>query len=319
MMNEPIVTVLMPAYNAERYIKVAIDSVLCQTFTDFELLIINDGSTDSTQKIISHYEDKRIVSLYTEHEGISHALNTGLKHAKGKYVARFDADDICLPERISRQIGFLETHPDYVLAGSDAEYIIDTGEFLFDFKCIAHSHDEIMQKLYFYCPFIHSGVMYRKDAVVNAGGYPEHAHQFEDYLLWVRLAKSGKLYNIPEPLIKVRFNPSSVTMDEKWRGRKFRRLKREIIQRGAVTPIEGKKLFAIIEQQDSLKIKHSAYYALCGKKFLANNYQPAKARELIKKAIANHPYRWDNYALMVISFFPEKMIRWLHKLSPNRL
>jgi len=319
MMNEKIVTVLMPAYNAERFIGEAICSVLVQTFIDFELLIINDGSTDKTENVIRHFTDKRIVLINKIHAGISQALNTGLKNAKGKYIARFDADDVCFPERLEKQVNFLATHPDYLLTGSDAEYMLETGEFLFNFKCIAHSHHQIMQKLYFYCPFIHSSVMYRKNAVMQAGGYPEHAHQFEDYLLWVKLAKSGKLYNIPESLIKVRFNPASVTIDEKWRGKNFRRIKRKIIKRGDVTMFEGNKLLAILKQQNKEQIKQSAYYALCGKKFLANNYQPVKAREQIKKAITIHPYRWDNYALLVASYFPEKIIRWLHKLSPNRL
>ncbi len=319
MTREPAVTILMPVYNAERYIKTAIDSVLCQTFTDFELLIVDDGSSDSTKDIIHTYDDKRMVAIEKTHQGISHALNAGLRHARGKYIARFDADDICFPERIEKQVGFLNAHPEYILAGSDAEYIIDTGEFLFDFQCIAHSHEEIMEKLYFYCPFIHSSVMYLKSSVRDAGGYPEDAHQFEDYLLWIQLAQSGKFCNIPEPLIKVRFNPSSATIDEKWRGKRFRRLKREIIRRGSVTRREGNELLAIIKQQDSQQIKQGAYYALCGKKFLANNYQPDKAREQIRKAIATHPYRWDNYALMAVSYFPEKLIRWLHHLSPNKI
>jgi glycosyltransferase involved in cell wall biosynthesis len=319
MTNEVTVTVLMPAYNAARYISEAICSVLSQTFADFELLIINDGSTDETQNIIGHFTDKRIVLINKIHQGISQALNTGLKNAKGKYIARFDADDICFPERLEKQVNFLEKHPEYVLTGSDAKYILETGEFLFDFKCIAHSHEEIMQKLYFYCPFIHSSVMYKKNAVTQSGGYPEHAHQFEDYLLWIRLAKSGKLFNIPEALIKVRFNPASVTIDEKWRGKNFRRIKKKVIHRGHVTMQESNKLLTIIKQQNNEQIKQGAYYALCGKKFLANNYQPAKARVQIKKAITIQPYRWDNYALLMLSYFPEKIIRLLHKLSPNRL
>jgi glycosyltransferase involved in cell wall biosynthesis len=319
MMNEVIVTVLMPAYNAEPYIRDAIDSVLNQTFMDFELLIINDGSIDKTEDIIKDFADKRIVLVNKAHEGLSKALNTGIKRAKGKYIARFDADDICFAERLQKQVTFLDAHADHLITGSDAEYMIETGEFLFHFKCIAHTHDEIISKLYFYCPFIHSSVMFRKDAVTMAGGYPEQAHQFEDYLLWIKLSNSGKLHNIPEPLIKVRFNPSSVTIDERWRGKHFRLIKKRIIQRGHVTMEEGNQLLAIINKQNIEEIKKGAYYALCGKKFLANNYQPAKAREQIKKAITVYPYRWDNYALIMLSYFPEKIIKWLYKLSPNKV
>ncbi len=319
MTNNVSITVLMPAYNAQNYIGEAIHSVLQQTYTHFELLIINDGSTDGTKNIINSFDDERIVLINKNHEGVSAALNYGLMHAKGKYIARFDADDVCVSDRLQNQIVFLESHPEYVLTGSDAEYMLENGEFLFSFKCIAHEYDEIFRKLYFYCPFIHSSVMYRKDTVIEAGGYSEHAHHFEDYFLWTQLAKKGKLHNIPKPLIKVRFNAASVTIDEKWRGNKFRNLKRKIIHRGSITPQEGEQLLTIIKEQNSEEIKKAAYYALCGKKFLANNYQPEKARKQIREAINILPLRVDNYALLMASYLPEKIIRWLHKLSPNRL
>jgi len=158
------------------------------------------------------------VLINKDHEGIAAALNIGLKLAQAPYIARFDADDICLPQRLEKQFNFLEDHPDYVLVGSDAEYMLENGDFLFSFLCIAHSNDEVQNNLYVYCPFIHSAVMYKREDVIKAGGYNAHAHNFEDYLLWSNLAKTGKMQNLREPLIKVRLNASSVTIDEKWRG-----------------------------------------------------------------------------------------------------
>jgi glycosyltransferase involved in cell wall biosynthesis len=314
------VSVLMPAYNAGEYIYESITSVLNQTYHDFELVIINDGSTDNTLDVIRSFSDRRIILItYEENKGIAAALNVGLQLAKGAYIARFDADDICFPNRIQQQVNFLNYHPDYVIVGSDAEYIVANGDPLFSFQCLGHSHEEIMKSFYFYCPFIHSSVMYRKEAVIKAGGYSLHAHSFEDYLLWTQLVEAGKLANIPEALIKVRFNPSSVTIDEKWRGENFRKLKRSIIKRGSITVKEGEKLSGIIRSQDVPKIKQGSYYALCGKKFLTDNYQPTKAREQVSKAIRVHPFRLDNYALLLASYFPEKFIRWLHQRSPNRL
>jgi glycosyltransferase involved in cell wall biosynthesis len=313
------VSVLMPAYNAGDYIQQAIESVLCQTYADFELIIVNDGSTDATSNVISLFKDERIVTINRKHEGIASALNTGLQHATGELIARFDADDICFPDRLETQVSFLNSHPDHVVVGSDAEYILANGDHLFNFKCIGHTHEEIKRCFYFYCPFIHSSVLYRKELVVRAGAYSLHAHSFEDYLLWTRLIKIGKLVNIPEALIKVRFNPSSITIDEKWRGENFRKLKRSIIKSGSITEKEGEKLNSIIQSQDIPKIKEGSYYALCGKKFLTDNYQPARAREQVTKAIRVHPYRLDNYALLIASYFPEKVLRWLHEKSPNRL
>ena len=312
-MLKPGVTVLMPAYNAAGYIAEAIGSVLQQSFTDFELLIVDDGSSDNTVFMIRQFNDPRIRLLQQERKGIGAALNTGLQSARGCYVARFDADDICLPQRLQRQYDFLESNSHYVLAGCDAEYIAEAGDHLFDFICPAHSHEEIMKQLYSSCPFIHSGVMYRKDIVLQAGGYPVHAHNFEDHLLWIQLAGRGLYHNIPEQLIKVRFNPGSATIDERWRGHRFASLKKKILQQGFVTVAEGQELQTIIQSQDSQKIKGGAYYALCGKKFLLDNHQPPKARSHLARAITYYPMRLDNYALYLLSFFPQSFIHWLHR------
>jgi len=318
-MHKPAITVLMPAYNAGKYIGEAIASVLQQTFADFELLIVNDGSTDNTLDVISSFNDERIVVIHQSNKGVAEALNTGLKQARGTYIARFDADDVCYPERLQKQYDFLISHPDYVLVGSDADYILEDGDFLFHFKCIAHTHAGVMDKLYFYCPFIHPAVMYPKDVVIEADGYSSDAHNFEDYLLWTNISKSGKMGNLPEALIKYRLNPSSVTIDERWRGKRFRDLKRMAIKRGAITIAEGNEILAIIKKQDTRKIKEGSYHALSGKKYLAENYQLSKARAHIKKAIGLHPLRWDNYLLYAVSYLPVKLILWLHKLSPNKL
>lgn len=313
------ITVLMPAYNAGKYIHEAISSVLEQSYQNFELLIINDGSTDDTISVVMSFNDPRIVLVNKEHQGIAGALNTGLRLSDTYYIARFDADDICMPQRLEKQFDFLEDHPDYVLVGSDAEYMIEDGDFLFNFKCIAHSNEEVQNNMYVYCPFIHSSVMYKRDEVIKAGGYDAHAHHFEDYLLWTNLAKAGKLQNLRESLIKVRFNPASITIDEKWRGERFRELKRQATTRGSITEEEGNEILSIIKQQDVGKVKEGAYHALCGKKFLADNYQPAKARGHMRKAIGIRPMRLENYLLYAVSFFPETFIVWLHKQSPNRL
>jgi glycosyltransferase involved in cell wall biosynthesis len=321
----PKITVLMPAYNAGKYIAEAIRSVLDQSFADFELLIVDDGSSDNTLEIILGFADPRIRLLTQVNTGVAAALNTGLAAAKGVYIARFDADDICLPERLSRQSLFLDGHPSYLVTGSDAEYISENGEHLFDFRCPGHSHKEILKNLYRICPFIHSGVMYRKLPVLEAGGYSPLAHNFEDYFLWVRLASrgenrtGGKFSNLPESLIKVRINPDSVTIDEKWRGRQFRRLKKEIIRRGVITEAEGAELLTIIRRQEVRKVKEGAYHALCGKKFLADNYHPSKARWHVSRAIHANPMRMDNYAILVVSFLPEKFIKWLYRRIPGKI
>lgn len=316
--NQPEVTVLMPVFNASKYLDEAIVSILNQTFTDFEFLIINDGSTDNSLEIIQQYADIRIRVINQKNTGVAIALNNGLSLATGTYICRFDADDICEPERIEKQLNFLKHNPEYCIVGSDATYILENGEYLFNYKCPGHLHEEIVNKIYLHCPFIHSAVMYNKDIVLEAGAYSPFAHNFEDYLLWVNLAKKGKMKNLPDPFIKVRFNPASVTIDEKWRSKRFRKLKKNIITRGTITEEEGNELGSIIKSQDTRKIKEGSYHALCAKKFLVDNFQPKRALEHIRKAIAIHPLRLDNYGLLLISILPEKTIMLIYKIMKRK-
>lgn len=314
-MNEIQVSVLMPAYNTEKYIGEAIQSVLDQTFTCFELLIVNDGSTDGTEAIIHSFRDPRIVLINQPNGGVSKALNTGLRHARAKYIARFDADDICCPDRLDIQFAFMEANPDYVLVGSNAEYIDMHGEHIFSYQCAGYSNDEIHSLSINRCPFLHVAVMYHKRPVIDAGGYDENAHSFEDHLLWAKLIQKGKVCNLPERLVIVRFNPESLTIDEKWRGKRFNQLKYEAIQKGTITKNEGDEILAIIRQQDISSIKKGSYYSLLAKKYLWNNYDPQKARKNVQQLIKACPLKPEAYILLALSFFPAQLVRMIYRMN----
>ena len=313
-LNDPKVTVLMPAYNAEKYIAEAITSVLEQSFTDFELLIINDGSTDDTERIIRSFTDPRIVLISQENRGVSAALNFGLTHARASYIARFDADDICHRNRLRIQYEFINTYPEYSIVGSAADYIDAEGHYIFKHHPVAHLNEEIHQLKYSVCPFIHSSVMYKKEVIVNYGGYNEHAYTYEDHFLWVNILAKEKACNLSRALIKVRLNPESITIDEKWHSRKFLSIKYSTLRNQAITAAEGNTLYHISGKNHSRKVKEGAYYALCAKKFLINNYQPEKARSNLVRAISLHPLRLDNYLIYSVSYLPERFIMWLHKI-----
>lgn len=173
----------MPVYNGEAYLREAMDSVLRQTYADFEFLVVNDGSTDQTEAIVLSYHDPRIRLISQPNGGVARALNTGLREAAGTYIARFDADDICRPERLARQSAFMASHPGYVIVGSDADYIDEEGEFLFRYVNEVYTDEAIRESVKVRCPFIHSSVLYKKDEILALGGYNEHAHNFEDHLL----------------------------------------------------------------------------------------------------------------------------------------
>lgn len=310
---DPKITVLMPAFNAARYIGKAVQSVLNQTFTDFELLIINDGSTDETEKIIRSFGDERIRLINQSNQGIAAALNMGLMNANAPLIARFDADDICMPERLYVQYGFLHTHPDHLIVGSDADYIDMDGNYVFSCRLPAHTNEEIQGLAFRVCPFIHSAVMYRKEPVMKIGGYDTHAYAFQDHLLWTKVIKTGNAFNLSQKLVQVRLNPESISIDEKWRTKRYREIKYRSIQRGAMTEEEGRELLSILKEQNNTRIKEGSYYSLLGKKYLWDNHQPEKARVNLKKAIRIHPGRLDSYAIMALSFFPKEFINWIYK------
>jgi glycosyltransferase involved in cell wall biosynthesis len=316
--DTPKITVLMPAYNAGKYIADAIRSVLEQSFTDFELLIVNDGSTDDTADVINSFTDPRIVMIHQDNKGVSLALNTGLKYARAPYIARFDADDVCHPERLQLQYDFMINNPDYSIIGSAADYMDMEGTYLFTSTPPAVHHEDIQQLASSVCPFMHPTVFYKKEVIVKAGGYNEHAYTYEDHFLWVSILKDQKACNFPQALIKHRLNPESITIDEKWRPRKFLKIKYSTLKSRIVTADEGAQLTAMGQKQQLRRVKHGAYYALCAKKLLVNNFHPQKARVHVTRAISVSPFRLDNYLLYTISFLPEKLVMWLYKLNSGR-
>lgn len=309
----PPVTVLMPAYNAGAYIKEAVDSVLAQTFADFEMLIVNDGSTDNTRDILGTYTDPRVRIVDQKNMGLIDTLNKAIALIESPYIARFDADDVCYPERLQLQYDFLRTHAEYVLVGSEADYMDEEGNFIFLFQFKNYEDGEIRSDAFRHCPVIHSSVMFAKEAVVKAGGYSRKAVTFEDHLLWRNLAAFGKMKNMPLPLIKVRFNPDSVTIDEKWRGEEFIALKQRSIASGEVSNSDYDLLLSILKKQNFGAYKKAAYHSMLGKKFLWNQYDPGQARKHLSIAISTMPYKSEPYLLYLFSFLPESLIKNVYK------
>jgi glycosyltransferase involved in cell wall biosynthesis len=205
--RRPSVSVLMPTYNPGRYVSEAIESILTQTFTDFEFLIYVDGSTDGSPKVMQRYADtdSRIRLIVRPKAGIVRALNELLVQARGDLIARMDADDIALPVRLERQVAYLNDHPECVLVGSRVLVIDPDGS---DLTVLgrALSHEQIVddllanrgQMVY------HPAVMYRRQIVMGLGGYDDRMVEAEDLDLFLRLAEVGRIINLSEPLLKYR-------------------------------------------------------------------------------------------------------------------
>lgn len=211
----PAITVLLPVYNAEKYLAIAIESILHQTFTDFEFLIIDDCSTDSSWDIIQKYskQDKRIVSLRNEVnlKGCN-TLNKGLKLARGKYIARLDNDDWSYPDRFEKQFDFMESHPEVGIVGGVMELMNEAGNVIG--KRTYHLTDgEIRKKLFRYSPFSHPLVMFRKSILDQAGYYNPAYAPADDYDLYFRMGKLSQFANLPDVLLKYRVVKGSMTQN----------------------------------------------------------------------------------------------------------
>lgn len=210
-MASPRVTVLMSVYNGEKYLREAIDSILSQTFKDFEFLIINDCSTDRTAEIMESYTDPRVRIVYNETNiGLTKSLNKGLKLAKGEYVARMDADDISLPERLQKQVEFLDVHPEVGVLGTWAEVIDESGGCVFEWRM---PEDPALLKwlMVFANNLIHASVMFRRCVIEPLGYYDSAVRCSQDYDLWCRACSKTSLCNLPVILMRWRHWAGNIT------------------------------------------------------------------------------------------------------------
>lgn len=214
MSKNPIVSVLMPVYNAEKYVAEAVESILGQTFGDFEFLIIDDGSLDGSLAILKRYaeKDQRIRLVSRPNTGYVVALNEMLRLARGKYIARMDADDVALPERFSRQVEFLDIELDVVCVGGAHEVIDEQGRVLLTRLELPENNHEIQQlALAGHGSICHPCAMIRRASLIKVGGYNEAMLPAEDLDLWLRLGEVGALANLKDTVLKYRLHTNSVS------------------------------------------------------------------------------------------------------------
>ena len=217
--KNPVVSVLMSCYNGEKWIGDAIESVLNQTFRDFEFIIIDDGSKDKSLEIMKDYsaKDSRIRIIEKENTGLPDSLNVGIKEAKGDWIARIDTDDLCEPQRLEKQFDLTTSDPELVLIGS-AYHEIDEEGRVQKLQLYPENHPELKKNLLHKKRFFaHSSAFYKTEIVRKAGGYRPRIKKSEDYDLWLRLAETGKLACIPEPLIRFRIHPGQISHEDSGR------------------------------------------------------------------------------------------------------
>ncbi len=233
MKEKPTVSILMPVYNGAEYLRPAIDCLLKQTFGDFELIIVNDGSTDNTQEIIDSYDDARIVCLEQENQGVARSLNNGLQVARGKYVRRHDADDVSLPDSLQKQVDFLEAHPDYVMVSNQQAFMTYRGKIAHKFRMPHNRYFEgkARKDVTFddfdpghATPIVHGTACYRRKEVMDIGAYRPEFIVGEDNDLWIRLLEKNKIAVLNECNYFVRIHPGSATQRHAAKIQHFRKL-----------------------------------------------------------------------------------------------
>ena len=262
MDEPPRVSVLMPVYNGERYLREAIEGILNQTFTDFEFIIIDDGSTDGTAAILDSYSDSRIQVIHLPHRGLTKSLQFGLQTARGEFFARQDADDISLPTRLERQVNFLQDHPEVAVVGIDMRQIDQDGNFL---KWMRLPRDDraIRSHLVKVSPFGHGSIMARRACLLAVGGYRSEFALTQDRDLWLRVAECYQMAILPEPLYLLRKHKASVSTTQRGLQRRFgdraRAYALERLQKGEDS-LGYKLAYGCTQRPLGLKARHLFYW-----------------------------------------------------------
>ena len=293
--DQPAVSVVIPAFNAERYLQQAVESVLAQSFKNFECIVVDDGSTDRTQRILAELSqrDARVRPLRIEHSGIVAALNAGLKEARGALVARMDADDLCLSQRFEKQVEYLRDHPECLALGTRVMLVDPYGSPLWEID-IHTAHEEIEAELLRAngWAIFHPSVMMRRDPVLDIGGYRQEYQWSEDIDLFLRIAEVGRLANLPGTHLHYRQHLSSVNRlrtEEQVRTNE-RLLAEAFRRRGMTLPAD------LLVQLPPLLNRYDQYHAWGRRALINRNYRAARHHAL--DAVRERPFQRASWSLM---------------------
>ncbi len=303
----PLVSVVMAVRDGEDYLREAVDSILGQTLEDFELVVVDDGSTDATGEILASYPDDRLRVLTQPRRGVAASLNTGIRSARADLIARMDADDASEPTRLERQVAFMLAHADHVLAGTDVHVISEDGSYLYEAQLVTDDAairgclDQLV------APFYHGSVMFRRDAVVACGLYDERIpQQVEDMLLWLRLRRLGAMANIPVPLYRYRLRPGSLSRLPRGLAEAKARVIRNYAATMTVNPADVQALTEPTSPASGRE-RRASFELDLGKVYLDQAGDVQRARRHLARAVALAPMSaraWFNLGL---------------SLSPSRL
>jgi glycosyltransferase involved in cell wall biosynthesis len=244
-MPTPLVSILLPVYNGALTLDAALDSVAAQTVQDFEIVVVDDGSTDATPDVLSRRHDPRLRVLTTPHVGLLEALNLGLSACLGRYIARLDADDICRPQRLERQLSVMEQDPGVAVCGTQVEAFPTTDvaegfQIYVDWQNGLLTDEQIRREIFIESPIAHPSAMMRREELVQMGAYQERGWA-EDYDLWLRYHAAGRRFaKIAEPLVRWREHGNRATRtDSRYSIENFLRAKSHYLSLGPLASRTG--------------------------------------------------------------------------------
>lgn len=210
------VSVIMSVFNGEKYIHRAVSSILSQSYSDLELIVIDDGSKDRTSEVISSFRDKRLRFFHQENMGLTKSLNKGLAISQGRWIARHDADDFSIYNRLERQIDYLNSNPEVKLLGSSCFIQPSKHNVVNEIYSYPCRHSQLVEAMPYYNPFVHGSIVVDRDTLEKHNGYNENYKYVQDYELWSRLLPEIKAANYPAPLYvrSVHLNSSEISVDK---------------------------------------------------------------------------------------------------------
>jgi glycosyltransferase involved in cell wall biosynthesis len=311
------ISVVMAVYNGERYLREAIESVLTQSLSDFEFIIVDDGSTDSSRDIVKSYRDDRVVLIENEtNRRLPASLNRGIMVARGSLIARMDCDDICRVDRLERQSAFLLSHHDVPAVGSGAIFLEADGTPFCRF--VPSDDPSELARSFPGSPFIHPSVMFRKAACEKAGGYLETMRWgAEDAVLFARMARFGPLRNIQEALLQYRFVPAGASRKPAAFRRLLLAMTREAFETGLVAPA----YVEAIERQSACLDRtqaHADYYFEIAKLALWSGLKGVRVRAYLAHCTEAPHLRDKVLALRMLSYAPPQFVRSLYRRLKGR-
>ncbi len=305
----PLISVVMPVYNGEKYLVEAVDSILNQTFTDFELIMIDDGSTDGSLSILQQYGqlDLRVRIISRENKGLPTTLNELVDIARGKWIARMDQDDICMPNRLVSQIEFMHLNPTTAVLGSSANFMEKDGGVICTY--VVPTNDAELRIVFPESPFIHPSIMFSKEIFYKAGKYNEKMKWGgEDVTFFKRMSRLGKLQNLSEPLINYRLVPGSMSRKPS----AFRNILTRIIEDDMAGNTVSDERFEALQQEAKKSDKSKAlfdYHFEVAKLYAWSGGSRARARVHLNKCFESH-YLLLRVALMnALLFLPKSWVK----------